>query len=450
MDDLATVLVVDDEEAIRDSCRQALRRSQYQVETASDGTEALRLLQRSRIDLVLLDLKMPGLNGLEFLRRVKMANADLDVIVMTGYSSVESAVECMRLGAYDYLPKPFDADTLRIVVRRALEKRTLSLENRVLRLRLRQENPLGELLGESVSMRRVREMIERVADSESTVLILGESGTGKELVARAIHRLSRRRDRPFIPVDCGALVESLFESELFGHVRGSFTGAVATRAGRFELAHGGTIFLDEIGNIAPTVQSKLLRAIQEKEVTKVGATDPTRVDVRILAATNQDVQAALASGRFREDLFYRLSVVVVAIPPLRDRHGDIPALAAGLLRRLCERKLLPPKTVTAPALSKLQEHSWPGNVRELENTLERAMILARGPEIVPEDLEFTEVAADSAPAPGKPQDLSLEAFEAQHIRKVLDRNGWRIAQSAQVLGIDRKTLWRKIKTYRLR
>jgi len=447
---IGTVLVVDDEESIRDSCRQILERAGYRVATAGEGNEALRSLQRTAPDLILLDLKMPGLDGVGFLRRIKDELPDLDVVVITGYSSVESAVECMRLGAYDYLPKPFDAESLRMVVGRAVEKRRLALENRALRRQLGRAEPAEALLGESAAMNRVRAMIDRVADTESTVLILGESGTGKELVARAIHRTSRRRDRPFIPVDCGAIVETLFESELFGHVRGSFTGAVASRSGRFEMAHGGTIFLDEIANIAPSIQSKLLRVIQEREITRVGATEPVRVDVRIVAATNQNLKSALADGRFREDLFYRLSVVVIEIPPLRERPEDVSILAEGLLGKLCERKLLAPKTLAPDAVRALEAHPWPGNVRELENTLERALVLARGATILPEDLRFTEALSRPGGPDEMSSDLRLAALEAEHIRKVLDLNSWRIGVSARALGIDRKTLWRKVKVYRLR
>jgi DNA-binding NtrC family response regulator len=450
MDTLPTILVVDDEEVIRDSCRQALERSNYRVETARDGIEALRALHHKKVDLVILDLKMPGLDGMEFLRRVRSDNPDLDVVVITGYSSVGSAVECMRLGAYDYLPKPFDAESLRLVVNRAIEKRLLALENRALRQQLSEESPLDLLLGENPAIQRVHEMIQRVAQTEATVLILGESGTGKELVARAIHRASQRRDKPFLTVDCGSLVESLFESEIFGHVKGSFTGATGTRVGRFELARGGTIFLDEIGNVSPAIQGKLLRVIQEREITKIGGSEAIKVDVRIVAATNQDLHAAIVEGRFREDLFYRLGVVVIEIPPLRSRREDIPLLAAGLLKRLAERKLLPLKVLSPEALKRLQAHDWPGNVRELENTLERATVLAEGSVIGAGELTFMDAQAAPLPTDIAGQELRLESMEARHIRLVLEMTGWRLSRAATLMGIDRKTLWRKIKTFRLR
>jgi two-component system, NtrC family, response regulator HydG len=505
MESQPTILVVDDEEVIRDSCRKILERCRYRVETARDGYEGLRLLRSKPIDLVLLDLKMPGLEGTEFLRRARAENPELDVIVITGYSSVGSAVDCMRLGAYDYLPKPFNAESLRMVVGRALEKRLLALENRALRRRLREVSPPDVLQGRSPAVERVREMIARVAPAETTVLILGESGTGKELVARAIHRGSPRASRPFVTVDCGALVESLCENELFGHVKGAFTGAIQTRPGRIETADGGTLFLDEIGNIGPGMQGKLLRVLQEREITRVGGQEPLRVDVRIIAATNRDLRAAMYSGRFREDLFYRLSVVLIEIPPLRSRREDIPILARELLHRVSERKQLPMRQLSADAIRMMQIHSWPGNVRELENTLERALLMAQGPEILAEDLHFVDRGKEPAigrseppdqdpyaaaigaeydslaargpdairdPAAGAtagapheplspaesavpaarqdPQDLRLSAHEARHIRKVLEMTGWQVGRAAHLLGIDRKTLWRKVREYRLR
>jgi DNA-binding NtrC family response regulator len=464
MNNLPVVLVVDDEAVIRDSCRQILERCRYHVETAGDGLEGLRAIQRQRVDLVLLDLKMPGMDGTEFLRRMKVEAPELDVIVITGYSSVGSAVDCMRLGAYDYLPKPFNADSLRLVVGRALERRRLTQENLTLRRRLREENPPDVLLGASPAIGRVRALIERVGPSESTVLILGESGTGKELVARAIHRTSPRCGRPFVAVDCGALVESLCESELFGHVKGAFTGAAANRAGRFELAHTGTLFLDEVADIGPAMQGKLLRVLQEKEVTRVGSSEPNRVDVRVIAATNQDLRVALREGRFREDLYYRLSVMVIEIPPLRGRRDDIPVLAEGLLMRLSERRQLSPRRLAPEAIEFLCRHSWPGNVRELENTLERAMVLATHEEIHSDDLQFpdmgTDPQGDTTLPCGEPRipsddplgadDLRLAALEVRHIQRVLELTGWQLGRAASMLGIDRKTLWRKIKTHGMR
>jgi DNA-binding NtrC family response regulator len=451
MDAAPVIVVVDDEEAIRDSCRQTLERCGYRVATAADGFSAMKAIHINAPDLVILDLKMPGVDGTELLRRVKAEHPNLDVVVITGYSSVGSAVECMRLGAYDYLPKPFDTDTLRLVVRRAVEKHGLAVENEVLRRTLA-ATPAGDtLLGESPSIRRVRELIARVAVADSTVLITGESGTGKELVARAIHHTSPRRERPFVAVDCSALVETLCESELFGHVKGAFTGATANHPGRFELAQGGTVFLDEIANVGPAVQAKLLRVLQEREITRVGNAQPIAVDVRIVAATNQDLTVAMKDGHFREDLFYRLSVVTIVVPPLRTRREDIRLLAEGLLGRIQTRRALAPRPLSAAALSALQEHDWPGNVRELENTLERALVLAQGNEITTGDLDLATTVPEGPVEAGRTgRDLSLASAEVQQIRKVLDVTGWHLGQAAALLGIDRKTLWRKIKAYQLR
>jgi DNA-binding NtrC family response regulator len=449
MEHRPTILVVDDDEAVRDSCRQTLERSGHRVLTAHDGVEGLRTVLQQAVDLVLLDLKMPGLGGVEFLRRVRAERADLDLIVITGYSSVESAVECMRLGAYDYLTKPFNAETLRLAVGRALEKRTLAEENRALRAQIRGSAAEGPLLvGRSPALRRIQELIDAVGPTDTTVLVLGESGTGKELVAQAIHQASRRRDRPFLTVDCGSLVESLCESDLYGHVRGAFTGAVAARPGRFELARGGTVFLDEIANMSPALQAKLLRVVQEREVVPVGGSDPVRVDVRVIAATHHDLEADVREGRFREDLFYRLSVVQIALPPLRARKEDIPVLAEGLLQRLSRRKLLPVKRISAEALQAMLRYDWPGNVRELENQIERAMVLARGEEIVAEDLHLANLN-DELPEGGA-ESLRLRSQEERHIQRVLEITGWQLGRTAELLGIDRKTLWRKLRTYGLR
>ncbi len=448
MDDAPTIVVIDDDEAMRDSCRQTLERCGYRVATAVDAFSALKAIRLNAPDLVILDLKMPGVDGTELLGRIRAEHAGLDVIVITGYSSVGSAVECMRLGAYDYLPKPFDTEALRLAVKRALEKRRLAAENETLRRTLAAA-PGEPLLGESAAMRRVRDLVERVAATDSTVLVTGESGTGKELVARAVHRGSARRERPFVAVDCAALVETLCESELFGHVKGAFTGAVASRPGRFELARGGTVFLDEIANVGAAMQAKLLRVLQEREVMRVGDARPIPVDVRIVAATNHDLASAIKAGAFREDLFYRLSVVTIALPPLRGRREDIPLLADGLLRRIQVRRALPPRALAPAALTALQGHDWPGNVRELENTLERALVLAQGAEIAPEDLDLAaqpQLMADGGVPGGA---LSLAAAEVQQITRALAVTGGRLAQAAAILGIDRKTLWRKIRAYHL-
>jgi len=435
------VLVVEDDAVVRESCQQTLERSGWRVVTACDGFSALKALRLREPDLVILDLRMPGMDGLDFLQHVKVDRPHLDVIVITAYSSVGSAVECMRLGAYDYLPKPFDPDALRLAVGRALEKRRLADENRELRRELADSREL--LVGESPGMRRVRDLIGRVAPSDSNVLVLGESGTGKELVARAIHRLSPRRGRPFVTVDCGSFAESLCESELFGHVKGAFTGATNHRAGRFEVADGGTVFLDEVGNVSPAIQGKLLRVLQEREIARVGSSEPIPVDVRIVAATNQDLEAARRAGAFREDLYYRLSVVQIAVPALRTRLSDVPLLADCLIRRLADRRGLAPRPLAPDGLAVLMRHSWPGNVRELENALERALLLAEGAELGARDLEFIG-AQTAAPTAPDEQDLSLVTMEKAQIRRALDATGGRVGEAASRLGIDRKTLRRKI------
>jgi DNA-binding NtrC family response regulator len=468
--DRPLVLVVDDEEVIRETCRQILEGCGYRVETCKDGLEALSRIRLRPVDLILLDLKMPRLDGIGFLRRLRAEAPGIDVIVITGYSSVGSAVECMRLGAYDYLPKPFNAGTLRIVVERAMEKRRLAVENAALRQRLGEPALMsGVLHGCSESVRRIRNTVWKVAPADSTVMILGESGTGKELVARAIHRASPRASCPFVPVDCNALAESLWASELFGHVRGAFTGAVSDRCGRFEEADGGTLFLDEIGNMDPSLQAKLLRVLQEREITRVGANDPVQLDVRIISATNQDLHAAMRRGDFREDLFYRLSVVTIEIPPLRERRQDIPVLAQTLLSRMSERRGLSPKRLSPCAIEALERYEWPGNAREVENTLERALLVATGEEVRVEDLQFAPPPAQSPALPsarkgpvgsaapvesgsgGVPaDDLSLSSVEREHVRRVLELTSWHLARTAKLLGIDRKTLWRKIRQYGLK
>jgi DNA-binding NtrC family response regulator len=443
------VVVVDDDEAMRDSCRQTLERSGYRVATATDSFSAVKAIRLQNPDLVILDLKMPGVDGTQLLQRIRTEHPGLDVVVITGYSSVGSAVECMRLGAYDYVPKPFDTETLRLVVRRALEKRRLAVENAQLRRSLAGASASEALLGEGAGMRKVRELVERVAVTDSTVLVTGESGTGKELVARAIHAGSSRRERPFVALDCAALVESLCESELFGHVKGAFTGAMSSRPGRFELAEGGTVFLDEIANVGPAIQAKLLRVLQEREITRVGDGRPIPVNVRVVAATNRDLAAAMKAGVFREDLYYRLSVVTIDVPPLRAHREDIPELALGLLQRIRGRRALPPRPLSEAALAALVGHDWPGNVRELENTLERALVLAQGAEIAEEDLGLASGADGPSGGMDPSGDLRLASVEVDQIRKVLDLTGGRLGRAAALLGIDRKTLWRKIRAYNL-
>ena len=379
----AQILVIDDDKAMRDACFQILSRQGYQVELAASARQGLTLLERSSFDAILLDLVMPDMDGLEALKKIKALDPDVEVIIITGYGTIQSAVETIKAGAFHFLSKPFVPDDLRNLVNRALEKRRLDLENLYLRQELKSKEEKSVLVYESESMVRIMDMIARVAPTDSTVLITGESGTGKGLVARKIHQLSQRSRRPFITVDCGTLVETLFESELFGHVKGSFTGADANKIGKFELAQNGTLFFDEISNIGLEVQAKLLRAVEERKISKVGSHRVITVDVRIIAATNKDLAKAIKDGTFREDLFYRLNVVLIQMPPLRERKSDIPLLVQHFLEKYNARLRKNILGVSPEALELLVRHDWPGNVRELENTMERLVVLSTGPYLEP-------------------------------------------------------------------
>ena len=443
------ILVVDDEESMRDSCRQALSGDGNKVEVAEDGAGGLAMLEKEPFDLVILDLKMPGLSGMEVLKKIKERDAEIVVVVITGYATIESAVEAMRRGAYDFIPKPFTPESLRVVVERALEKRRLWLENVLLRAQLEDRYGGDVIIGQSKSMREVEKLIRRVAPTDSTVLISGQTGTGKELAARAVHSQSNRRDKPFIVVDCGGLVESLFESELFGHAKGSFTGATETKHGRFEVADGGTVFLDEVGNISMNIQAKLLRVLQEKEISKVGSSQVIKVDVRIIAATNKDLLKCVKEQTFREDLFYRLSVVPIALPALRDRKEDIPLLANHFLIKYNTKRGKGVTAVSDEAMKVLTEYDWPGNVRELENVIERAVVLTRSGVIEPTDLWYYELGAGGERAPASDSDevKSLDEAEREHIIRTLKLFDGQIGRTSEVLGIDRKTLRSKLKKY---
>ena len=394
----ANILVIDDEETIRDSCQQALSRSGNRVEVAEEGIKGLEMLGKESFDLVILDLKMPGLSGMEVLKRIKEDESEIVVVVITGYATVESAVEAMKVGAYDFIPKPFTPESLRMIVDRALEKRKLSLENILLRAELKEKISEDMIIGQNAKMREVEQLVRKAAPTDSTVMITGETGTGKELIARAIHRQSNRKDKPFIVVDCGGLVESLFESELFGHVKG-FTGATETKYGRFEVADGGTVFLDEVGNISMNIQAKLLQAIQEKEITRAGSTQAVKVDVRIIAATNQDLLQDIKEGTLREDLFYRLSVVPIALPALRERKEDIPLLVKHFLIKYNKKREKSVTGISKEAMKILTGYDWPGNVRELENVIERAVVLARSRVIEPSDLWYYELTEKKPSGP---------------------------------------------------
>ena len=443
----AHILVIDDDKAMRDACFQILSRQGYQVELAASARQGLTLLERMSFDAILLDLVMPDMDGLEALKKIKALDPDVEVIIITGYGTIQSAVESIKAGAFHFLSKPFVPDDLRNLVNRALGKRRLDLENLYLRQELKTKDERNVLVYESESMVRIMDMIARVAPTDSTVLITGESGTGKGLVARKIHQLSQRSRRPFITVDCGTLVETLFESELFGHVKGSFTGADANKIGKFELAQNGTLFFDEISNIGLEVQAKLLRAVEERKISKVGSHRVITVDVRIIAATNKDLTKAIKDGTFREDLFYRLNVVLIQMPPLRERKSDIPLLVQHFLEKYNARLRKDIQGISPEALDLLVRHDWPGNVRELENTMERLVVLSTGPYLEPADLVFAGTIL--SPAAEAAAGTSLKDLERDHIIQTLQRCDGHKSETARALGIDRKTLREKLKRYNI-
>ena len=443
----AHILVIDDDKAMRDACFQILSRQGYRVELAASAKQGLTLLERLSFDTILLDLVMPDMDGLEALKKIRALDPDVEVIIITGYGTIQSAVESIKAGAFHFLSKPFVPDDLRNLVNRALGKRRLDLENLYLRQELKTKDDRNVLVYESESMTRIMDMIARVAPTDSTVLITGESGTGKGLVAHKIHQLSQRSRRPFITVDCGTLVETLFESELFGHVKGSFTGADANKIGKFELAQNGTLFFDEISNIGLEVQAKLLRAVEERKISKVGSHRVITVDVRIIAATNKDLTKAIKDGTFREDLFYRLNVVLIQMPPLRERKSDIPLLVQHFLEKYNARLRKEIHGISPDALDLLVRHDWPGNVRELENTVERLLVLSPGPYLEPADLVFAGTIL--TPATEAAVGTSLKDLERDHIIHTLQRFDGHKSETARALGIDRKTLREKLKRYNI-
>jgi two-component system response regulator HydG len=440
-----SILIVDDDEAMRDSCIQILSKMHYEIKTADNGNQGLEQISRESFDIVILDLKMPGLSGMELLKKIREENPETIVIVITGYATVDSAIEAMKNGAYDYLPKPFTPEELRMVVRRAMEKRKLALNNLHLRKELEATLEADTIIGDSISMQKIHSLIRKVGPTGSTVLITGESGTGKELIAREIHAQSARNRMPFVTVDCSTLVENLFESELFGHVKGSFTGATSTKHGRLELANNGTVFFDEISNIGLNVQAKLLRAIQEREITKVGSTQSVKIDVRIIAATNKDLRQAVEEETFREDLFYRLSVVPIHLPSLRERREDIPLIANYFLQKYNKKRRKSIKGIADSAMKALMQYDWPGNVRELENTIERAVVLTENEYINPLDLNYYGLHSQEISI----MNTTLMDIEKAHIIKMLKTFNGHKQKTAEVLGIDRKTLRLKMKRYQI-
>ncbi len=454
------ILLVEDESAIRLALSGLLKRAGFEIEQAATGEEALERLAREDFDFVLTDLALgEGASGMDVLRLSKERQPETPVVMITAHGNEKIAVEAMKAGADDYVPKPFDNDEIRLVVRRCLERTALARENRMLRARVEKDYGMGNLIGSGPAMRQVFETIEKVAETDLTVLIRGESGTGKELVAQAIHENSARKGRPFVAVNCAAISAELVESELFGHEKGAFTGADARRAGRFETADGGTIFLDEIGDMAPETQAKVLRVLQEQSFERVGGNQPLEVDVRVVAATHRDLEKDVADGRFREDLYYRLKVVEVQLPGLRERREDLGALAERFGRQVAERLGREQKPLSDAALGALARHAWPGNVRELRNVIEQAMVLSSGPEIQVEDLNLPGAPAvaplDGAqPLPGQSfsdaKKSAVEGFERTYLLRALRTHDGNISRTADAIGMVRQSLQQKIRDLDLR
>ncbi len=442
------ILIVDDERSLRDVLSIMLKRAGYDISVASDGDEAIARIEKELFDLVITDLKMPKVGGLDVLKAVKDASPDSVVLLITAFASAESAVEAMKLGAYDYLTKPFQVDEVQLIIRNALEKRRLATENMLLKREMAEKALQTRLIGKSDAMQKVFDVIKKVADTKSNVLICGESGTGKELVARAIHASSARARMPFVPVNCSALPETLLESELFGYMKGAFTGAATNKAGLFEVANGGSIFLDEIGETTPATQVKLLRVLQEREFRRVGGTQDVKVDVRVIAATNKDLEKAVAEGVFREDLYYRLDVIPITLPPLRQRAEDIPMLAQHFLEKFSRAGGTSAPTLSADVLKLLMAHEWKGNVRELENLIERAVAFGGGATVKEEDvaawLHRPAAATKSVyPAELPPEGLDLEqlvnAIEKDLLLKALERAKWVKKRAAKLLQLDARS-----------
>lgn len=447
------ILIVDDEEGMRRLLARLLQKEGYEVLTAASGPEALRLLRGDAFDLVVTDIQMPEMNGLQLLDEIHAYDPSLPVIVITAYGTVENAVQALRAGAYDYITKPFENDEIRLTIAKALERQRLVSENRYLQQALEDRYSFSGIVGGSSAMRRIFETASAVAASNASVLITGESGTGKELIARSIHFSSARREKPFIVLNCAALSEGVLESELFGHERGAFSGAVALKKGRFELAHEGTLFIDEVGEMSLTAQVKLLRVIQEHEFERVGGTKTIRTDVRIVAATNKNLEAEVRRGAFREDLFYRLNVINLHLPPLRERREDIEPLARHFLKRYAVETGKKITDLSSRALSSLLAYEWPGNVRELQNVMERAVVLCRGDIITPRDFPQGIQGEDEIqlhlPERGGSLTEILEDLERQLIVQTLQREDYSQTRAAALLGIKRTTLRYKMEKYQL-
>ncbi len=439
-----SLLVVDDELSVRDSLTKWFKEDGFKVDSAADATEALKKLKPGVFDIIFLDIKLPGMDGMELQRRIKDVDPNATIIMITAYASVDTAVKSLKEGAYDYVTKPVDPDYLSHLVANVIKQRRLVTENVQLKERIQDLYEIDQIIGESPAMQKVFDMIKAVAPTDTTVMIRGESGTGKELIARAIHSNSPRRFFPIITVNCGGLTEGLTESEFFGHEKGAFTGALYRRKGKLELADGGTVFLDEVGNIDPKTQTDLLRVIETKQFTRVGGDETIHVDFRLICATNRDLELAVKQGTFREDFYYRLNVFSISIPPLRERRSDIPLLCNYFLKKLASSMNKPVTSFSAEAMEHLKAYDWPGNIRELRNAVERAVVVANAPVITAEQLPIPRTPKATA------HDQSLDAVEQAHIQNILEQVGWNITRASEVLGIDRTTLYNKIEKYGLR
>jgi two-component system response regulator PilR (NtrC family) len=454
------ILVVDDEQSLREVLSIMLKRAGYVVTSVADGEEAIEHLNKEIFDLVITDLRMPKVDGMEVLKAVKSASPETVVLVITAFATADSAVEAMKQGAYDYLTKPFQVDEVQLIIRNALEKRRLTTENMLLKREMASQSSFAQLVGQSEAMQKVFDVVRKVADSKSNVLICGESGTGKELVARAIHYNSARSSMPFVAVNCSAVPETLLESELFGHMKGSFTGAISNKAGLFEVANGGTIFLDEIGDTTPTIQVKLLRVIQEREFRRVGGSQDVKVDVRIVAATNKDLEKAVADGSFREDLYYRLDVIPIRLPPLRLRSGDIPLLVNHFLERFSKESGKPMPVLSAEAMHVLLGQEWRGNVRELENLIERVVAFSTGGLVTDADVRgWLHRPVAPQEQQGVPLDLTddgvdleglINGIEKDLLFKALERSKWVKKKAARLLRLNTRSFRYRLEKYAIK
>ena len=443
MDKKISILIVDDEESVRDSLYSWFTEDGYRVEVAEHAKKALSLLETGYFDIILTDLKMPGMDGLELLQRIKSLNKDSIIIVMTAFASVDTAVKALKEGAFDYVTKPFDPDDLSHLIRNATRQVSLAHENETLKKRVDSLENVEDLIGKSEAIKKVLSEIESVAPTNSSVIITGESGTGKELVARAIHANSQRKFYPLVSVHCGALTESLLESELFGHEKGAFTGALYNRKGRFEMADSGTIFLDEIATISAKMQVELLRVLETKTFMRVGGNKEISSDFRVICATNRDLKSMVEKGTFREDLYYRLNVMNINVPPLRERVEDIPLLVEYFIKKYCTSMNKPLITIDPAALKRMMGYQFPGNIRELENMVERAIVVGNGKKIMLRDLPLGKDVIDTTVE-------SLDEFEKAFILQILNKYSWNISRTAQALKVDRVTLYNKIKKYGLK